>query len=172
MPNFLIQDDRIIGVWEVEGGPPAGCQLIYSEYDLTQVYFDQGEIKLKPEPPTSEAFWDEEQKKWVVFNVFVPVVGLRRSQFLIEIIQSESFTHISAQAISKGGAIANELASLKVLINSSPDMLPDSDYSSLLKRSLTRAWFLLEEAEVPWNSAETDEINSLLSNTLGVDWQL
>jgi hypothetical protein len=64
--KYLIIDGEVVGRVG-EGEEPMGqATLEPGPYaaDISQLYFDAGEVKLKPEPPGPDAWWDRDAKGW------------------------------------------------------------------------------------------------------------
>lgn len=175
--QYLVKDGQICG----RNLPPLrGYQVIEGanyDDDLNNLYVENGEIKIKPDRPHENTYWDIATNIWkepedLPIPELSQVQSLGRAQFLIEIIQTSAFAHISKQAVLLGGGIANELGSLKAMLNSHPDTLSDENYSQLLQRCMERAKGLLSRSGVAWADSDLQQINDLLKNTLKVDWQL
>jgi hypothetical protein len=61
--QYLVLDGEVVGV--AQGEEPMGQATIHDGPDgeISQLYFDDGEVKLKP-PAPPEGWWDPEAKEW------------------------------------------------------------------------------------------------------------
>jgi hypothetical protein len=146
--------------------PPNGYEAIAGEAaPLNEVMYDPETRQIVPRP-----LENSDDDFVVVGEAFTD--SLRRAEFLEGLIGASSYAHLTRVAIANGGAIANELSSLKSMVNSSPQILFDSLYSSVLRRCLGRVRTLLAGVGADWTESHLKELNGLLQDTLGVDWRV
>ncbi|MBW4558464.1 MAG: hypothetical protein KME59_21565 [Trichormus sp. ATA11-4-KO1] len=66
---ILILNNEIVGSSDTPVGLPLGFSSIeYPESSLDTLYYSDGEVRVKPNKPNPEAYWDNQSNRWATLE--------------------------------------------------------------------------------------------------------